>query len=197
PSPVPDPVSPAGTPTDPPPRVRPAALVARPPVPISRNPIVTPSRLTVESRPAKSNPASALNGSPPAPAMQVVHASTPPAPTPNSSAVGDGPPLTEAFRQDLLEVVSVRTGYPIEALDETLTLEAELGIDSIKIVEIFSNLRAYHRYFRAEDQEEEELLAEFTKLKTLRDIIDSYDRRRQNFFSSSRNNGAVHTTGAT
>ncbi|HWG43115.1 MAG TPA: beta-ketoacyl synthase N-terminal-like domain-containing protein [Gemmataceae bacterium] len=190
PSPVPDPVSPAGTPTDPPPRVRPAALVARPPVPISRNPIVTPSRLTVESRPAKSNPASALNGSPPAPAMQVVHASTPPAPTPNSSAVGDGPPLTEAFRQDLLEVVSVRTGYPIDALDETLGLEAELGIDSIKTVEIFSNLKAYHRYFRAEDQEEEELLAEFTKLKTLRDIIDSYDRRRQILLAEPRSNGA-------
>jgi hypothetical protein len=40
-------------------------------------------------------------------------------------------------------------------------------------------LKRYHVYFRAEEQEEEELLTEFTKLKTLRDIIDSYDRRRQ------------------
>ncbi|MHB1425298.1 MAG: type I polyketide synthase [Gemmataceae bacterium] len=92
-----------------------------------------------------------------------------------------GSPPTEVFRRDLLEVVSARTGYPIDALDENLALEAELGIDSIKTVEIFSNLKAYHVYFRAEDQEEEELLAEFTKLKTLRDIIDSYDRRRHRF----------------
>ncbi len=92
---------------------------------------------------------------------------------------GNEPPPTETFRRDLLDIVSARTGYPIDVLDENLALEAELGIDSIKTVEIFSNLKAYHAYFRAEEQEEEELLAEFTRLKTLRDIIDSYDRRRQ------------------
>jgi polyketide-type polyunsaturated fatty acid synthase PfaA len=95
------------------------------------------------------------------------------------STNGQGPPPTEAFRRDLLDVVSARTGYPIDALHENLALEAELGIDSIKTVEIFSNLKAYHPYFRGEGQEEEELLAEFTKLKTLGDIIASYDRRRQ------------------
>jgi acyl carrier protein len=92
---------------------------------------------------------------------------------------GEGPPPTEQFHQDLLEVVSKRTGYPIDALDESLALEAALGIDSIKTVEIFSNLKAYHAYFRAEGQEEEELLAEFSKFKTLRDITQFYDRRRQ------------------
>jgi acyl carrier protein len=164
-----DPVSPRGTQTTPAPRVRPAALVARPPVPIPRSPAVAPSRLTV---------------APIAPA---------PVPARDSSTAGDDPPPTETFRQDLLEVVSARTGYPIDALDETLALEAELGIDSIKTVEIFSNLKVYHRCFRAEDQEEEELLAEFTKLKTLRDIIDSYDRRRQIFLAGPRRDGAHGT----
>jgi acyl carrier protein len=105
----------------------------------------------------------------------VVKVSAPLAPAP----AGDEPPSTEQFRHDLLEIVSARTGYPTDALDETLNLESALGIDSIKTVEIFSNLKAYHVYFRAEGQEEEELLAEFTKMKTLRDIVNSYDRRRQ------------------
>ena len=96
-------------------------------------------------------------------------------PTPET----EGPPATEQFRRDLLEVVSKRTGYPTDALDETLALEAALGIDSIKTVEIFSSLKAYHPYFLAEGQEEEEVLAEFSKFKTLRDIVHFYDRRRQ------------------
>jgi acyl carrier protein len=98
----------------------------------------------------------------------------------------DGPPATVQFRHDLLEVVSQRTGYPTDALDETLALEAALGIDSIKTVEIFSNLKAYHAYFRAEGQEEEELLAEFSKFKTLRDIIQYYDRRRQAYLAAPK-----------
>ncbi|MBO0700519.1 MAG: hypothetical protein J2P46_19130, partial [Zavarzinella sp.] len=102
-----------------------------------------------------------------------------PAPAPATPPGGDGPPSAEQFRRDLLELVSRRTGYPVDALDETLALEAALGIDSIKTVEIFSNLKAYHEYFRAEGQEEEELLAEFSKFKTLRDIVQYYDRRRQ------------------
>jgi polyketide-type polyunsaturated fatty acid synthase PfaA len=142
-----------------------AAPTPRPPVPIPRSAAPTPRPLA----PAARSSPSAANG------VHVNGASPPP---PNPSGNGDGPPTTEMFRRDLLDVVSARTGYPTDALDENLALEAELGIDSIKTVEIFSNLKAYHVYFRAEEQEEEELLAEFTKLRTLRDIIDSYDRRR-------------------
>jgi hypothetical protein len=143
-----------------------------------------------ERRPKAAIPTSAVNGSTPA-VEKPAHVPSTSAPAPSPSTNGDGPPPTEQFRQDLLEVVSARTGYPIDALDETLALEAALGIDSIKTVEIFSNLKAYHPYFRAEDQEEEELLAEFTKLKTLRDIIDSYDRRRQAYVAGAKSNGAA------
>lgn len=40
-----------------------------------------------------------------------------------------------------IELVSERTGYPSEMLDPALDLESDLGIDSIKRVEIFSNFK--------------------------------------------------------
>ena len=43
--------------------------------------------------------------------------------------------------QTLLAIVSERTGYPIDMLDTSLDLEADLGIDSIKRVEIVSALQ--------------------------------------------------------
>ena len=41
----------------------------------------------------------------------------------------------------LIEVVAEKTGYPVEAIGTNLDLEADLGIDSIKRVEILSSLR--------------------------------------------------------
>ncbi len=40
----------------------------------------------------------------------------------------------------LLEIVSEKTGYPIEMLDLEMDMEADLGIDSIKRVEIFGSV---------------------------------------------------------
>ena len=96
-----------------------------------------------------------------------------------ASADDEALPTVEEFQTDLLEAVSDRTGYPIEMLDLTLPMESGLGIDSIKTVEIFSNLKRYHPYFQQEDQDEEEALKEFTKLKTLGDIISAYELRYQ------------------
>ena len=55
-----------------------------------------------------------------------------------------GPPATEQFQRDLLQTVTLRTGYPIEMLNLDLPLEAGLGIDSIKTLEIFNALKQYH-----------------------------------------------------
>ena len=148
--------------------VAPAPSSARPPIPVN-GPAASPRRIS-------STPVSP-EVSPLAPSL--VHTSNGSTAPISTTSDSDEPPSTEHFRRDLLEVVSMRTGYPIDALDETLALEAALGIDSIKTVEIFSKLKDYHPYFRAEDQEEEELLAEFSKFKTLRDIIASYDQRRK------------------
>ncbi|MBW2707742.1 MAG: SDR family NAD(P)-dependent oxidoreductase [Deltaproteobacteria bacterium] len=41
----------------------------------------------------------------------------------------------------LLEAISETTGYPVEMLEPDMTLDSDLGIDSIKRVEIFSILR--------------------------------------------------------
>lgn len=48
---------------------------------------------------------------------------------------------SEALISSFIQLVSERTGYPTEMLDPTLDLESDLGIDSIKRVEIFSNFR--------------------------------------------------------
>ena len=70
----------------------------------------------------------------------------------------------------LLDIVSQRTGYPIDMLDPTLDLEADLGIDSIKRVEILNSFRKM-----LPEQKQLELeggLEELTGTKTLQGIID-------------------------
>ncbi len=47
----------------------------------------------------------------------------------------------ETITRRLLEIVRDRTGYPLETLGLELDIEADLGIDSIKRVEILSKLR--------------------------------------------------------
>ena len=47
----------------------------------------------------------------------------------------------ETIKQALLEIVSEKTGYPTEMLDPGMDMEADLGIDSIKRVEILGALQ--------------------------------------------------------
>jgi acyl carrier protein len=47
----------------------------------------------------------------------------------------------EAVKKALLEIVSEKTGYPTEMLDTGMDMEADLGIDSIKRVEILGALQ--------------------------------------------------------
>ena len=71
-------------------------------------------------------------------------ASVTPAPTPptNGSAPAStpAPASTVDLHALLLEVVSQKTGYPSEMLNMEMELEADLGIDSIKRVEILSSM---------------------------------------------------------
>ena len=50
-------------------------------------------------------------------------------------------PDVERITQTLLEVVSEKTGYPIEMLELDMGMDSDLGIDSIKRVEILSTLQ--------------------------------------------------------
>jgi polyketide-type polyunsaturated fatty acid synthase PfaA len=164
----------------------PAALRVRSVTAGARPPVVLPTRTASQTN---GSPVVHAAPQPPTPVAvaQTRTAAAEPASNGQAQAVpSDGsaippPPETAVFRRDLLQVVSERTGYPVDMLDETLPLEAGLGIDSIKTIEIFSKLKQYHVYTRetSRDLNEEEILASFTKLKTLRDVIDSYDQTRR------------------
>ena len=62
-----------------------------------------------------------------------------PVPADDRGAVGG-----TALRQDLLDIVSDKTGYPVEMLDPDMDMESDLGIDSIKRVEILGALQDQH-----------------------------------------------------
>jgi hypothetical protein len=117
------------------------------------------------------------------------------APSAASAADAPAPPPTEEFRKELLAAVSERTGYPPEMLKEDALLETDLGIDSIKTVEIFGLLTKYHPFMPGSGGMDEEILGEFAKLKTLGDIIAMYDRGRNSHLKAP-NEGGLATPSA-
>ncbi len=75
---------------------------------------------------------------PPAPAKVAAPAAAPVA----ASAAAPAPARPSADAAALVRsIVSEKTGYPVDMLDADMDLEGELGVDSIKQVEILSTLR--------------------------------------------------------
>ncbi|MEU1081291.1 SDR family NAD(P)-dependent oxidoreductase [Streptomyces sp. NPDC005908] len=101
----------------------------------------------------------------PAPAPTAPSAPEPPAPAPAAPSVV--PPGVDAAGVEsvLLEVVGQKTGYPADMLDLDMDVEADLGIDSIKRVEIMGVMQERFGGGVAAGPEQ---LAE---LRTLRDIV--------------------------
>ncbi|WP_293108294.1 phosphopantetheine-binding protein, partial [Moorena sp. SIOASIH] len=62
-------------------------------------------------------------------------------PTAKVASSPSGATDVNAIRQTLLDVVSEKTGYPAEMLELEMDIEADLGIDSIKRVEILGALQ--------------------------------------------------------
>ena len=80
----------------------------------------------------------------------------------------------EEIARMLLDIVRERTGYPPEVLRLELDLEAELGIDSIKRVEILGKLRdAFPQLGNASDPEAMDRLV---SARTLAAIVDRVER---------------------
>jgi acyl carrier protein len=108
-------------------------------------------------------PAPYTNGSAaPAPVAAAPTPSAPvaaPAPTPSSDQ--DPVALVQA-------IVSDKTGYPVDMLDPEMDLEGELGVDSIKQVEILSALRDQHPSLPEVDPEA------IAELRTIRKIADFF-----------------------
>jgi acyl transferase domain-containing protein/NAD(P)H-dependent flavin oxidoreductase YrpB (nitropropane dioxygenase family)/NAD(P)-dependent dehydrogenase (short-subunit alcohol dehydrogenase family) len=76
----------------------------------------------------------------------------------------------ESPQHRLLAIVSERTGYPPEMIDLDMNIEADLGIDSIKRVEI---LGAFQRAWPPEVQKQlQESMESLTRAKTLRAILE-------------------------
>jgi acyl transferase domain-containing protein/NAD(P)H-dependent flavin oxidoreductase YrpB (nitropropane dioxygenase family)/acyl carrier protein len=75
----------------------------------------------------------------------------------------------------LLDIVSQCTGYPVEALDLDLDLEADLSIDSIKRLEIVGQLS--ERMSIADTADKDAMLERLAQLKTLRAMIGWLEQR--------------------
>ncbi len=104
----------------------------------------------------------------------------PPASEPVAVSNSAAAPLAfdrEGLSQHLLKIVSERTGYPPDMLDLDVDIEAKLGIDSIKRVEILGALR--RSYLPADRQSDPEAMERLTGIKTLGGIIDWFERALQ------------------
>lgn len=109
---------------------------------------------------------------PPPPTAPVVHTPPPPPaapPVPVVSVPVVAPTPATALDLDvLLEVVADKTGYPVEMLDGAMDLETDLGIDSIKKVEIFAAVRQRVAGMPPADSPQ---MAQLFQLRTLDQIV--------------------------
>jgi len=122
--------------------------------------------------PSWTGPAQALApGSSPT-AARAAHPVEAPSPPLQAVATTEGRllPTKEELTSRLLQVVSERTGYPPEMLDLDLDLEADLGIDSIKRIEILGNFQ--HLYASPGSLVSEKEMEKLTTIRTLRGIIE-------------------------
>ncbi|MFL0178502.1 SDR family NAD(P)-dependent oxidoreductase, partial [Mycobacterium sp. SMC-15] len=104
---------------------------------------------------------------PAAPPAAAAPASAPAAVAPAPAAVAVAPAAAGVdLVGDMLAVVADKTGYPVEMLDLSMALEADLGIDSIKRVEILSAVQD-----RVPSLPEVET-ATMAALVTLQEIVD-------------------------
>lgn len=79
-------------------------------------------------------------------------------------------PTKSEMMAHLLQIVSDRTGYPAEVLDVTVDMEANLGIDSIKRVEILGIFQ--NQFLPADFHFASGMMDELTSIKTLAGVVD-------------------------
>jgi len=122
------------------------------------------AELTGQHPPAATQPEPA----PPAPPAEAPSPDAPPVQRalPEPEAVTESAP-PQSVAEVVVAIVSEKTGYPADMLGLDMEMEAELGIDSIKRVEILSALQA--RTPGAPDLP----AAKIAALRTLQDVVDS------------------------
>ncbi|MGW1494364.1 SDR family NAD(P)-dependent oxidoreductase [Streptomyces sp. NPDC002402] len=151
--------APAPTRAAAPQQIAPAALAT---APQAVTPAQVPAALT--AAPVSAAPAPAAPQALPA-AAPAVAAPVPATPAPAPAAVVVAQPAVDV-EAALLEVVGEKTGYPADMLELDMDIEADLGIDSIKRVEIMGVLQ--ERLGETVSAGPEQL----GELRTLRHIVD-------------------------
>ncbi|WP_181724558.1 type I polyketide synthase [Nocardia gipuzkoensis] len=180
------------------PVARPATQVTRPapepraaiePAPV-RRPLAT--AMVVDDRRAAPAPEPVA-----APATPVPNGHTPaetPAPNghaPSEAATVAGQVTGESLRSALREVVAEKTGYPVEMVDPSMDLEADLGVDSIKRVQVIGALQ--ERFPQLPNLGPEQL----GTVRTLDQIVDLLGAASPRTTPEPSANGAAHpATGA-
>ena len=106
----------------------------------------------------------------PPPVAAPIVAAQPAPPPPPAPAAPVPPPAQRSFLEDLRRVAAERTGYPPEMLDLDAGIESDLGIDSIKRVEV---LTALQKLGSPEQQQSVQgIMNKLTSARTLREIAD-------------------------
>lgn len=102
---------------------------------------------------------------PPSPSPEIAVPTAPQGPTAPEDPTGE---VAASVEDVLLAVVADRTGFPVEILNVDMALDTDLGIDSIKRVEILSAVRDRIGDVPAGD------LSTLATLRTLREIADRF-----------------------
>ncbi len=141
--------------------------------PITAPPTIPPAPMRVATPPTVAantvQPIPAPPMAPPPPAPMAVAASTRPAPAPTSN--GASAAHLKQLADALLRIIDEKTGYPVEMLELSMDMEADLGIDSIKRVEILGAMREAFPHLPQFSPEE------LGELRTLQQIVDYMQSR--------------------
>jgi acyl transferase domain-containing protein/NAD(P)-dependent dehydrogenase (short-subunit alcohol dehydrogenase family)/acyl carrier protein len=113
-------------------------------------------------------PAVPVSAAPTLPPVAIA-APSPPPPAP-VVAVPPAAPSQRSFIEDLRRIAAERTGYPPEMLDLDAGIESDLGIDSIKRIEILTALQKLGT--PAEQHSAQGIMNKLTSARTLREIAD-------------------------
>lgn len=106
-----------------------------------------------------------------APQAQPAEPTSPSIPAPAAETPTSAPVSQDSVGslQTVAEIVAAKTGYPVDMLEPDMELEAELGVDSIKQVEILSTLR---EHFPGLPEIEPEQVAELSTIAAIAGFID-------------------------
>jgi acyl transferase domain-containing protein/NAD(P)-dependent dehydrogenase (short-subunit alcohol dehydrogenase family)/acyl carrier protein len=124
----------------------------------------------LQGAPAGPVPAAPQHSPAPPPAVAPIVAKPAPPPPPPPPPAPVSAPAQRGFVEELRRVAAERTGYPPEMLDLDAGIEADLGIDSIKRVEILTAMQKLGT--PAQQQGVQGIMNQLTSARTLREIAD-------------------------